>query len=655
MPSRAGAAQTALETDRDFVQKHVRAAGTNATLLRSLRAAEKDLTARLKALAPQMRGSFSEAQMKATLAQVRASARVAAKGIQGAAVEEGTRAAEGRAERVLGYLEKADEAYRGVGSTPLALEHAALYDRAVSGAGASILGRLGESGEGKQGAAADEHRAKGGILRRYGVATVKSFEQELTKGILARKSFDEVAEDLTKKSPFLKAQPRFWAERIVRTECLAGDTPVSGAVVRAVFRRWYEGPIVKIVTDGGREFTATPNHPMLTRRAWVGAHDLQPGDDLVCYRGQQRARPASDEHVERRPSTIGEIFDALAAVVVGERRRGAKPDFHGDGKDGEVDVLRPDRPLAIGSFAALYEPTLKHVFTPTEEAYATLCSSCHRLLSIQKQSCFCGGSNGNTRVSESCLDGVGVDSEVHRETLRALSELVATDDLVRGDLSVEGRRQSPALEEACARLRERTDDACFSSELLHTPGADPEALAHNVGAQPGDVEFDRVRSVCVVDFSGHVFNLTTEDGYYAINGAYTGNTMGAANRSALDAIKAVDEEDDLGGFAKILSASFDDRTGWDSYMVHGQIRRPEEPFAWADAKGHVEEYMAPPNRPNDREIVVPHALRWPIPEALRWLPASEYRRVFVEQVGKKRKPPARPKMTTIPLDRFAKE
>jgi hypothetical protein len=88
-------------------------------------------------------------------------------------------------------------------------------------------------------------------------------------------------------------------------------------------------------------------------------------------------------------------------------------------------------------------------------------------------------------------------------------------------------------------------------------------------------------------------------------------TMGAYNRAGWETIRAADDE--LGDMVKILSAVFDDRTGWDSYQVHGQIRRPDEAFAW---KGGA--YQAPPNRPNDREVVVPHRISWPIPEELAW-------------------------------------
>lgn len=52
---------------------------------------------------------------------------------------------------------------------------------------------------------------------------------------------------------------------------------------------------------------------------------------------------------------------------------------------------------------------------------------------------------------------------------------------------------------------------------------------------------------------------------------------------------------------KRLVATFDSRTGKDSIMLHGQIRPLREPFYDAF---HGKHYQAPPNRPNDREVLI---------------------------------------------------
>ena len=66
-------------------------------------------------------------------------------------------------------------------------------------------------------------------------------------------------------------------------------------------------------------------------------------------------------------------------------------------------------------------------------------------------------------------------------------------------------------------------------------------------------------------------------------------------------LAALHEEDDPDDpMSKRLVATFDQVTARDSVYVHGQTRPLDEPFQ--DNKGRL--YQAPPNRPNDREVIV---------------------------------------------------
>lgn len=121
--------------------------------------------------------------------------------------------------------------------------------------------------------------------------------------------------------------------------------------------------------------------------------------------------------------------------------------------------------------------------------------------------------------------------------------------------------------------------------------------------------------------------------------------MNAHNRAQWEGLRAVNKEVG-GGMLKILVATFDSRTGADSYAVHGQIRRPAEAFSdW------THNYQHPPNRPNDRETVVPHNIDWPIPPSLAWKSDGEVATRWRMQ-GNKRPLPSRPLMTTVPLDKI---
>ena len=76
---------------------------------------------------------------------------------------------------------------------------------------------------------------------------------------------------------------------------------------------------------------------------------------------------------------------------------------------------------------------------------------------------------------------------------------------------------------------------------------------------------------------------------------YNGTTLAAM----------IEEDSEASPMLKRLVATFDRVTGRDSVAVHGQVRPVREPFS--DGR---RSYMAPPNRPHDREIVVPHRGAW---------------------------------------------
>jgi hypothetical protein len=207
-------AQLVLAHDRQESLAFVQAAGEKRTLA-LLQASAKDLQARLtqaEGLSGPGKGSFTAAQLRATLAQVRAVLKPLQQGIKGVLLDQAPEAAAKGAEHTANYLVAADKAFRGVGQQPLALRTALMMEAAGKGSVSSILRRL---------ASDPEHPARMGILQRYGVETIGHFEREMQKGILGKKSWEEMRQDITKESPFLQGAPAFWGRRIVRTEAHA--------------------------------------------------------------------------------------------------------------------------------------------------------------------------------------------------------------------------------------------------------------------------------------------------------------------------------------------------------------------------------------------------------------------------------------------------
>jgi hypothetical protein len=115
--------------------------------------------------------------------------------------------------------------------------------------------------------------------------------------------------------------------------------------------------------------------------------------------------------------------------------------------------------------------------------------------------------------------------------------------------------------------------------------------------------------------------------------------LGSYGRGAQEVAEEAAEQ--LTDVVKILCATFDSRTSADSFSQHGMVRRPNEPFEWWEGL-----YMNPPNRPNDREILVVHRLGWPVPPNLHPKSAAEIAAAW-RRDGRKGSPPPRPKMSTV--------
>ena len=228
---KARAAGDLLERNRREALALQQGAGLRDTR-RLLERAQKDLQARLRVLETKGLGAqtFTRVQLEATLRQVEAVLRQLAPGLRQVIVGGAQRAADQAAAHTADYLRRADEAFRGAGVQPLALREARMMSAAIEGSRASVLRRLASSGE--PGEDGEVHPAKRGILERYGVETIGHFERTLQKGVLARKTRAEMAEDIQRDSPFLKGAPAHWAHRIVRTELHAASNRAGWESIR---------------------------------------------------------------------------------------------------------------------------------------------------------------------------------------------------------------------------------------------------------------------------------------------------------------------------------------------------------------------------------------------------------------------------------------
>lgn len=328
-------------------------------------------------------------------------------------------------------------------------------------------------------------------------------------------------------------------ETIFRNACFPPEQLVSGAMVRAAWRRPYQGPMVQIVTDDGRNLTTTPNHPMLTHRGWVAAGELQYGDDLVSYVGDQDLSSSRDHDVAGGPTPIGEIFDALSVSGEVDRRIGTEVDFHGDGMNREIEVLTPDGELGLGRFAPLYQPTAEFLLSETNVPGTRFCHACHVLLPTDPRPCFCGAPLLDTETVQTSSDQLGRDSQLLGYVGDRLAQAVSFSDQFIRDIFSQARMISGAAVVAGPSFTSAPSfEASFPKPVDNGGAVHPQGRADVRGALPREVAFDRVHSTRIFQYSGVVFNLTTRHGYFLADGLYTGNTQSAYNQGRYRRLRA---------------------------------------------------------------------------------------------------------------------
>lgn len=339
--------------------------------------------------------------------------------------------------------------------------------------------------------------------------------------------------------------------------CLPAGVAVSGPAVDAATRRWYQGEMVVLTTASGQELPITGNHPVLTSRGWVPAHLLQEGDDVVRSTRAQGAAALTVPGEDQVPTLIEDLWrpDGVMPLL---HVPTATEDFHGDGGHGEVDVVLADRLLRHGLYATLVQFTQQEQFARgiagaaifaqlgsgdeklRRLAPATIRSDIRwalddagpfrritaELLVVPRR--VCGGGLGAPLVGSLTpsaqlsrfghtpdLDagfdkapayGTSGDTESSAEVVFALSSLV-------------GRSQSGDVERSLSARW----DAPAGPLTVESRGAYAERGQDLLLRLSGQVELDRIVKLGRVEWSGHVYNLSSSEGWYSANGLIVSN------------------------------------------------------------------------------------------------------------------------------------
>lgn len=324
--------------------------------------------------------------------------------------------------------------------------------------------------------------------------------------------------------------------------CLTEDTLVSTCSdVSNIYKRWYEGRMVKIATKAGRTIKITPNHPILTLRGWVDAGSVDSSDKVVCIK--DIAAFSANDYKNSVKTSFGNLF-ASCNVSVNPSPVTVRPataeDFHGDFTDSEVSIINADSLGWDNIVKFSLEQFKEFGFVSREGADSTLFGNgSSKLFANTSHSTFGGFVRCACKVgdllgcgfSHSCKLLLGSVSgfSVNRikkvfNWLRAAIKPYAFSYAVNANARlVSGNDVSLLSFSELDEPRVFDSNAGIFDSLVNVSDRNAESLSNIDWHNAANSEIDDVISVEVFEFSGHVYNLENKDNWYLSNDIITHN------------------------------------------------------------------------------------------------------------------------------------
>ena len=294
--------------------------------------------------------------------------------------------------------------------------------------------------------------------------------------------------------------------------CFLPGTLVDPSLVERAYRRRYEGELVRVVA-GDSNFTATPNHPVLTLgRGWVAAEFLTEGDYLLSSR--LREGLASDIPDDKHRVPIEEVFESARESGAGcVRSSGTSHQFHGDGVvDQDVDVVTVDGGLR-SNFQTLFLHTGGNMpFSVADEILSFLCGTGSHVAGkhIAGQSTSRYGTFDVTGFNESLSYGRSTDTKRRCDEVGRLPVSVPL-----GDHTDRQRNHCFSLVTS-EILGHLAKDSRFSEAVLNRGVRDVELDGQIENGLSSLVSPHKVRRIDRYRGSSHVYNLQTRSGWFSV-------------------------------------------------------------------------------------------------------------------------------------------
>ncbi len=271
--------------------------------------------------------------------------------------------------------------------------------------------------------------------------------------------------------------------------CLSFYTDVSTcSAVSNIYKRAYKGRMINIRTSSGRSLSVTPNHPILTTTGWVNAGLIDCSSKLICCNNVIAITEHQKDNVIAK---ISDIFssayissDALSVAI----RPSTTEDFHGDGTNGEVEIVSIDSLTWDKVKSSLRQQAANDQLPSGKIADFAL-------------------------FSDSSIDELGISGYASSSGFVSASGEIG--DLLWSAIREPNNHGVGSVSHANSRL-DNPNDWLFTQS---------ERLSDVDWANTGLIEIDDVVNVSVTEnyLGGHVYNLENENNWYIANGIIAHN------------------------------------------------------------------------------------------------------------------------------------